>query len=156
MAFNCKAVMRLRARLNVLGHYWRSVLNSFICAKELHVFGWDFLVLLILPTQHEQCLQEVFVGQETLGCNVAMDILHCLQKLLLSAVSFPAAFKARFPCLSCDGYLLVLFLRYVSVTWPYVQVCTRCRSSVKWAGEWSFMHWGVGGLGMHLQSEVSV
>lgn len=66
-------------------------------AKESHVFGWDFLILLVVPPQHKR---EVFVGQETLGCNVPIDILHHLQKLLLSAVSFPAAFRAR-----CTSFL---------------------------------------------------
>lgn len=155
MAFNCKAMVRLKARLNILGYYWRSVLNSFICAEEPRVFGWAFLVLLILRPQHEQCLWEVFVGQETLGCNVAVGILHHLQKLLLSAVSFPAAFRARFLCLSCDEYLLDLFLRDVSITWLFVQVCTRYCSSVTWHGEWRFAQRGVGGIGMHLQSQVS-
>lgn len=56
------------------------------------------------------------------GCNVALDILHCLEKLLLSAVPFPAMSRARFPCLSCNGYLF----SELCVCYMTVQVCTRC------------------------------
>ena len=68
----------------------------------------------------------MFAGQEAPACNVAVDILRRLQQLLLRDVSFPAAFRARFPCLSCDGYLLALFLSCVSVTGLCVQVRARC------------------------------
>lgn len=37
MAFNCKAMTRTGTKLNVLGHYIRSALNSFICPKEPQV-----------------------------------------------------------------------------------------------------------------------
>lgn len=90
MAFSCKAVTRTGAKLNVLGYYRRSLLNSFTCPKEPHVFRRDILILLILPPQHEQCLWEVFVGQESQGCNVAEDVPHSLQKLVLRTV-FPSS-----------------------------------------------------------------
>lgn len=37
MAFNCKAMTRTGTKLNVLGHYRRSVLDSFVCPKEPRV-----------------------------------------------------------------------------------------------------------------------
>lgn len=137
MTFNCRAAVRLGGRLNCLGHYWRSVLNAFIFAKEPDVFETFF-------SYTSPRAEAASVGglQARRSCDTAAGVLHLLEKFLFSDV-FPA-FRDGFSFLPCDGYQSVL-LRYISITWICADVYWAC-PPIMGRGEWIFMRWGVGRL----------
>lgn len=105
----------------ILGHYWRSVEQFHVC-QGTSCLVETFLSCSSFPRSRSSVCGRHLQALRHWGCNVALDSLHHLEKLLLSAVPFPAVSRARFPCLSCNGYLF----SELSVSYMTVQVCTRC------------------------------